>query len=379
MNRLQEIEQRLSSIKLEMDKPESNLEELNKEVDTLLEERKAIKEKIEQRKGMLDKISMGDGAVIKEFKEERNLDTNFTPASIEYRNAYLKNIRGLELNDVEKRAFSSASNSAGSVIPTQTANEIIKKMKQYAPLLGEITLLQVAGNVKFAVEGTKNDAALHTENNTISGDADTLTEVSLSSYEITKLVQVSKTVATMSIDAFESWLTDMLAEKVSAKISRYLISGTGSSEPAGVGSITWTDNTNQITVAKAVALTSANVQSLIALLPGSYDANGKFLMSKKTLFTDFMPLQDNSKNSIVTVQGNSYFVYGYPVMLDEDITIHEAYLGDFKKIVGNLSEAINIISGFDINTNSYKYLGCAMFDSKVADSSAFVHLAKATA
>lgn len=379
MNRLQEIEQRLSSIKLEMDKPESNLEELNKEVDTLLEERKAIKEKIEQRKGMLDKISMGDGAVIKEFKEERNLDTNFTPASIEYRNAYLKNIRGLELNDVEKRAFSSASNSAGSVIPTQTANEIIKKMKQYAPLLGEITLLQVAGNVKFAVEGTKNDAALHTENSTISGDADTLTEVSLSSYEVTKLVQVSKTVATMSIDAFESWLTDMIAEKISARISRYLISGTGSSQPAGVGSVTWTNNTNQITVALASSLTAANVQSLIALLPGTFDANGKFLMSKKTLFTDFMPLQDDSKNSIVKVVGNNYFVYGYPVMLDEDIALHEAYLGDFKKIVGNLSEAITITSGFDINTNSYKYLGCAMFDSKVADSAAFVHLAKATA
>ena len=64
-----------------------------------------------------------------------------------------------------------------------------------------------------------------------------------------------------------------------------------------------------------------------------YDRNGKFVMNKKTLFTDFMPLQDNSKNHIVTVQNNAYFVYGYPVLLSDYVADHEAFLGDFKKAV----------------------------------------------
>ena len=64
-------------------------------------------------------------------------------------------------------------------------------------------------------------------------------------------------------------------------------------------------------------------------------------------------------------------------MLESNVAIHEAYLGDFKKIVGNLSEDIVVKSDFDIDTNSNKFLGVALFDSKVADSDAFVKLAKA--
>lgn len=85
--------------------------------------------------------------------------------------------------------------------------------------------------------------------------------------------------------------------------------------------------------------------------------NGKFVMNKKTLFTDFMPLQDNSKNHIVTVQNNAYFVYGYPVLLSDYVADHEAFLGDFKKVCANLAENIGVKSAYDIDTNSYKYSG----------------------
>lgn len=378
MTRLQEIEQRLSAIREEMNADGANLDALNSEVDSLISERNAIRTEVEKRKGILNKIgsgALGSGEPIAQPEEQRSFDVS----SPEYRSAFFKKLRRLELTETEKRAFSSGASSAGAVIPTQTANEIIKKLKQHAPLLGEITLLQVAGNVKFAIENAKADAAIHAENATITAGTDTFATVTLGGYEIVKLVQISDTVSTMSIDAFESWLTDMLAEKIGEKIGVCLVNGTGTSEPAGVASAaTWGD-TNSITVTKAGSLTAANVQALIGLLDGVYDANAKFLMSKKTLFTDFMPLQDNSKNSIVTVEGKDYFVYGYPVLLESNVTVHEAYLGDFKKIVGNLAENITIKGDFDINTNSNKYLGVAIFDSKVADSDAFVKLAKATA
>ena len=376
MTRLQEIEQRLSAIREEMNADGANLDALNSEVDSLISERNATRTEVEKRKGILNKIgsgALGSGEPIAQPEEQRSFDVS----SPEYRSAFFKKLRRLELTETEKRAFSSGASSAGAVIPTQTANEIIKKLKQHAPLLGEITLLQVAGNVKFAIENAKADAAIHTENATITAGTDTFTTVTLGGYEIVKLVQISDTVSTMSIDAFESWLTDMLAEKIGEKIGVCLVNGTGASEPAGVASATTWGDTNSITVTKAGSLTAANVQALIGLLDGVYDANAKFLMSKKTLFTDFMPLQDNSKNSIVTVEGKDYFVYGYPVMLESNVAIHEAYLGDFKKIVGNLSEDIVVKSDFDIDTNSNKFLGVALFDSKVADSDAFVKLAKA--
>lgn len=295
-----------------------------------------------------------------------------------YRVAFFKRLQGKELSPEELTAYSSGASSAGAVIPTQTAEEIITKLKERAPLLQEITLLQVQGNVTFAVEGTNNAAAIHTENASITPAADTLVKVSLSGWEVTKLIQVSDTVKTMSINAFEGWLVDMLVESIADKISDMIINGTGSSQAKGIEKAnTWGD-TNSVTVAKTGSLSAANVQTLIGLLGGGYDANAKFIMSKKTLYTDFMPLQDNSKNDIVTREGRSYYVYGYPVLIDSRVTEHEAYLGDLKKYVANLAESVNVKADFDIDTNSNKYLGVAIFDGAPALGEAFVKLVKAT-
>lgn len=295
-----------------------------------------------------------------------------------YRVAFFKRLQGKELSSEELTAYSSGASSAGAVIPTQTAEEIITKLKERAPLLQEITLLQVQGNVTFAVEGTNNAAAIHTENASITPAADTLVKVSLSGWEVTKLIQVSDTVKTMSINAFEGWLVDMLVESIADKISDMIINGTGSSQAKGIEKANTWDDTNSVSVAKAGSLTAENVQTLIGLLGGGYDANAKFIMSKKTLYTDFMPLQDNSKNDIVTREGRNYYVYGYPVLIESRVTEHEAYLGDLKKYVANLAESVNVKADFDIDTNSNKYLGVAIFDGAPALEEAFVKLVKAT-
>ena len=149
--------------------------------------------------------------------------------------------------------------------------------------------------------------------------------------------------------------------------------------PKGIDKANTWGATNSVSVGASASLTAANVQALIGLLNAGYDRNAKFAMSKKTLFTDFMPLQNNSKNSIVTVQGNAYFVYGYPVLLSDYVADHEAFLGDFKKVCANLAENIGVKNAYDINTNSYKYSGIAIFDCQPAIGEAIVKLVKASA
>ena len=386
--RIKEIEARLAAIKQEIEQrgdamTAAEIDALEQETTQLTEERAGLIAAAEKRNGILDNIAKGAGVVIRTFQQTDNNGGATTPdnpsATPEYRSAWLKNIRRLPLNDAEKRAFSNASGAGAEVIPTQTANEIISKVKTLAPMLNEVTLLHVKGAVKFAIEGTNNAAAIHTENASITAAADTLTTVSLSGYEIVKLVQISDTVMTMSITAFESWIVNMLAEAIARKVEDLLINGTGSSQPKGIENANTWGASNSVTVAKAGALTAANVQTLIGLLPSGYDRNGKFVMNKKTLFTDFMPLQDNSKNHIVTVQNNAYFVYGYPVLLSDYVADHEAFLGDFKKVCANLAENIGVKSAYDIDTNSYKYSGIAIFDCAPAIGEAIVKLVKATA
>lgn len=383
--RIKEIEARLAAIKKEIEErgdamKAEEIDALEKETKELTEERAGLIAAAEKRNGILDNIAKGGGVSVRSFgkKEEDNTDPDDPFGTPEYRSAWLKNLRRLPLTDAEKRAYANASGTGAEVVPTQTANEIISKVKKLAPMLNEVTLLHVKGAVKFVVEGTNNDAAIHTENAAITPAADTLTTVTLSGYEIVKLVQISDTVMTMSIAAFESWIVDMLAEAIARKVEDFFINGTGTSQPKGIDKANTWGATNSVTVGASASLTAANVQTLIGLLNAGYDRNAKFVMSKRTLFTDFMPLQDNSKNHIVTVQGNSYFVYGYPVLLSDYVKEHEAFLGDFKKVCANLAESINVKNAYDIDTNSYKYSGIAIFDCQPAIGEAFVKLVKAT-
>ena len=381
--RIKEIEARLAAIKKEIEErgdamKAEEIDALEKETKELTEERAGLIAAAEKRNGILNNIAKGAGIVSRTFEQKQdNADPDDPFGTPEYRSAWLKNLRRLPLTDAEKRAYANASGTGAEVVPTQTANEIISKVKKLAPMLNEVTLLHVKGAVKFAVEGTNNDAAIHKENAAITAAADTLITVTLTGYEIIKLVQISDTVMTMSIAAFESWIVDMLAEAIARKVEDFFINGTGSSQPKGIDKANTWGAENSVTVTKAGSLTAANVQTLIGLLNAGYDRNAKFAMSKKTLFTDFMPLQDNSKNHIVTVQGNNYFVYGYPVLLSDYVKEHEAFLGDFKKVCANLAENINVKNAYDIDTNSYKYSGIAIFDCTPAIGEAFVKLAKA--
>lgn len=379
---LKQIEERLSS---DEDISEEDIKSLEERVNQLESEKQSIVSKAEKRRETLEKIKMGEiGEVKEKIEEKREVEKKMNEEreilnNAEYRTAFLKKLQGKKLSDEEERTMTSAAASVGAAIPTVTQNLIMKKLEQYAPLLNEIELLRVDGNVTFAVETDQTDGNIHTEGATITEDGEVLIPVSLTSYEITKYITISKTVAKMSIDAFEKWLTNMLARRIARKIIKLIISGTGTNQPTGVEKANTWGATNSVTVGKTANLTEANVTDLIALLPGAYDANAKWLMSKKTLYSDFRTLQDKSKNDIFVKENGKFYVDGYEVMLDDSVTLHEAYLGDFKMYAGNLSEDVTVDTDKKLSSNSFEYLGCAMFDGKPAIGEAFVKLVKATA
>ena len=386
--RLQEIKDEKKEIRkklenneeMELDSVEKRLADLEAEEKSLISKRE-IASKINIDAENVTEIQK------EEIKEERKMEREDLLKDSVYRRAFAKKLQGKELDEVEQRAYTSASNSGGAVIPTPVSDEIISKIKQIAPMLDEITLLRVKGNVTFAVEDVRNDAELHTENAKINSAVDKLARVTLAGYEITKLIQISKTVATMSINAFETWLVDMLAEDIARKIEDLIINGTGSSQPTGIAKAgsgdagAYVAGTDLVEVAAGTNVTYADITTLIGLLPGAYDRNAKFLMSKKTLYGVFMPLKDDAKYPLVVREGSNYTILGYPVRLSESVANGTAYLGDYKKMVGNLAEDITVASSehSSFGANAIDYLGCAIFDCKPALSGAIVKLEKKSA
>ena len=290
--------------------------------------------------------------------------------------------------DAEQRAYSTAASSGLPIIPETTANQIIKKMYEVAPILQRCRIFHVPGNMKFAVEGVNDDATLHTENAAIAAAGDTLTSVNLTGYEIVKLVKASRACSEMALSAFESYVVEIIAEAVARKIENYIFTGTGSNQPGGVKTAgkgtsgAYTDGTDQVTVGKDAALSEANVVSLYGMLGDGYERNAVWCMRKTTFFSSFFPLMNKSKNNLIEFANGKYYIMGNEVYFTGSVPASEAYLGDFSYIIGNYSQDITVVKSehSGLSTNSIDFLGSCVFDSKpAAGLGAFVHLAKATA
>lgn len=351
----------------------------NDALEARITEMEAIKAEMESRKEaaaeearQAEEVAEMKGEPIIKNEEEKKM---YDIQSKEYRDLWLRNLQG-RLNEEETRAYSASGTNA---VPTIVSDKFFEKMKKLAPMMNEITLLQVTGNLKFVAEGTRNTAAKHTENSALSAAADTTVSVTLGGFEFMKVLQISRTAKLMAIDAFEGWLVEMLAGDIARAIDDYIIND----ETNGIAALTWTSNENQIVNA---TYTYGKVCDLIALLPAAYDAEAKFLVNKKTLYTKIANIVDSAGNPIFvpdTVSGIGGRLMGYPVIVDDYVTTanNAVYLGKWTDVVGNLSEGIHVDSdesaGF--TANSIMYRGIAVFDSKPAKGDGIVRLVSTTA
>ena len=382
--RIAEINKRKAELRALLESgDEINLDEIEKELRALDTELQSI----ERRQAICDGLAGGTltgNEIHNPITEQRAAD-NFDFEK-EYRTAWLKTLMGKALTENEQRAYSTAANSALPAIPEQTANEIIKKMYEVAPILQRCKIFHVPGNFKFAVEGTNRDAALHTENGAIPAASDSLGSVSLTGYEIVKLVKASRATAAMTISGFESYIVEIIAEAIARKIENYIFVGTGSNQPGGVAqggkgtNGAYTNGTDQVTVAANANVAESDITTLYGMLASGYERNAVWAMSKTTFFTYFYALMNKSKNNLIEFANGKYYIMGCEVYFTGSLTLGVAYLGDYSYIVGNYSQDITVVKSehSGLSTNSIDYLGSCVFDSKaIAALGAFVKFVKA--
>ena len=351
------------------------LEERINEIEAIKSEIEARKQAAAEEARKAEKVAEMKGEPVIETQEERKM---YEVNSAEYRDLWLRNLQGnLTAEERANETYTSANSNA---VPTMVSDKFFEKMKKLAPMLSEITLLRVAGNIKFVAEGTRNTAdAKHTENSALSPAADTTVSVSLGGYEFMKVIQISRTAKLMSIDAFEGWLVEMLAGDIARSIDNYILNDSTN----GIDHLTWTSNTNQIV---NTTFTYKSVCDLIALLPAAYDAEAKFLTNKATLYGTIAQIVDSAGRPIFvpdTVTGIGGRLMGYPLVVDDYVNTSRKtlYLGKWTDVVGNLSEDIHVDSDESaaFASNAVMYRGIAVFDSKPAKGDAIVRLVSTTA
>ena len=377
----EQLIERRNAIAEELDAPEADLDALEAEVRAINEELEARKNNEAKKAEVRKAIANGEQPFekIKEFKEVTKMEERiFTPDTVEYRDAYMKNLQGKPMSIEERSALSGAS----YVIPTETLNKIYGKLEENQ-LIREIDALRIPGYVSVPTASTVNDASWIAMASASTDSSDAMGTVSLTAKKLIKTIEITADIQAMSIPAFQGWLVNKLAQKMEAAICAAIVNGAGSTTvPQGVGQC-------GITTSTAIAgATLAKLSAFMGGLKAPYHNGAIWVMSAENFFTYVLPLASDS-NGYLVQDGIGYRLLGHRVVLDDNVdackfksgstaeaaNADHIIFGNFKAgYVFNFGEGIQVEADNSVSfrSGSTVYRAMALCDGAVADKDAFV-------
>ena len=367
---VEQLEERKAAIGKELDNEGADLDALENEVRAINAELEARKEAEAKKAEVREAVALGEGEVIKTFVEEkRNMEKNFSIDSVEYRDAWLKELMGKELTAEERTAITGTD-----AIPTETLNKIINVLKENA-LLGKIDMMQIPGYVKIPIYATNNDATW-TDSSTDSQDV--IGNITLQPKQLIKTIEVPATVDKMSISAFERYITEALANKIESALQKAVIAGTGTTEPVGI----ITAATSKVGKFTKAAVTKADLLAEMGDLPSEYQNGACWIMPSKVFFSEVMAIADHNDFTNVN-NGFTYKLFGKDVVFDDNakVSTQDAILyGQPKAYHVNLGEGVKVDKDMSVGfrNNSAVYRGVCLADGNLDNSNAFVKYTRST-
>ena len=363
---MEQVEERLAAIDSELESEGADLEALNAEMDELRERKRSIIEAAEARREELADVA--SGAITKPIAEEVKMETRtFKPDSVEYRAAWLKDLMGRPLDAEERAAMSTID-----VIPTITENTIINFMKN-ADLLKYIDFTTYPGPVNIPNYTTNGDAAWSSSNE----QQDAIGHVALALYQLIKTVEMPRSAADMSIDAFEAKLAEALGNKIRVALQKAAIVGSGTGEPTGISG---TVGTATGTFTKA-AITKADLMKIMGSLGSQYQADAVWIMPTK-VFYEAMAVCD-LPGFVALSADLKPAIGGKPVVMDDNCIISSTdtvFYGCAKAYHMNVAGGINIDRDDSVGfkSNAVNYRAVCYGDGKLDAAAAFVKYTRAT-
>ena len=369
---VEELMERRDAIVAELDAPEADLDALEEEIRAIkaeLEERKAE----EARKAEIRaEVAAGAGKVVKVFREEETRKENkmYGVETREYRNAWVKNIVGRDL-DVEERA---ALTSAGAVIPTMTVNAIWDRLVKPAELLGRVDVTQFPSYVRFPKATTVNAATAQAVGGTINESSDVVSYADLVPNEYVKLLTVGADIDHMAIDAIHDWIVNNLTDSIRYAINKDILVGTGTNSLKGITASVSASST----ALTAAGVTKKDLMTIMAALGAQYHAGAVWIMTPGLFYGEVM--QITSLNDYVINEGFQYRLFGHDVILMSEALVSSKetiFFGDPKAYKVNIFKALEVKPFETATTTNLQFRGATLADGELLDTAAFVRFAKA--
>lgn len=362
---MDDIEKRMEEIRTELDGESPDIDALTEEVRKLKERKKELEDVAEKRRKLKEDVETR-GTTVRKFtdpEEKREYDAS----SKEYRNAFLKNMLGMDMTKEERAAFVHTTANTGNVLPTTMLNQIWDLVSKQHSIMGDITIYRT-GTILEVVKHTSIDqgAAKTVAENTANDDEqNTFAKVTLSGKDFSKSVDISYAMQRMSMDAFEQYLVneislsmgDAMAADVIAKIETDMTSG------------------NKVNSAAANTLTFKEIATLFGKLKrvGAVTVYA----TRATIYNYLVGMVDTTGRPIFQPSaqaGQEGTILGARIKVEDAVADNVLLIGDPKKFVYNMVQDIMVESDRDIKKHVTTYSGYARGEGALIDPDTFAQM-----
>lgn len=338
----EEIEARMSEIKVEMEADGADLSALNAEVDTLMEERAKLEARAAEKRSLLDKVANSDITPIAKVEERENImsevEIRNTPAYVEAYANYIKSG-----SDKECRSLLTENATNGTVPVPELVYDVIKTAWEREGVTALVRKSFLKGNLKVGFEISGSDAVVHTEGQAVNEETLVLGVVDLTPVAIKKWISISDEALDMTGEAYVRYIYDELTYRIAKKAADTLIAKI---EAAGTQSTATSVGVPAITESTIAQGTIAN-----AIANLSDEAVNPVIIMNKATWADFKAVQYAGKYAVDVFEGLN-------VVFNSSIkSFTAASTGDTYAIVGDLDQGalMNFPNGQEITVKRDDY------------------------
>ncbi len=320
-----------------------------------------------------------------------------------YRTAFAKTLMKRTLTadesdifaQVNHDAFATVANKASGnqvVIPTTMKQEIWQEMAELHPIIGEVDFTDVPGNLEIPKEtGNSGDAAWVDEDTAATSGTLSLSNITLAGHELVKAITVSWKLKTMSIDAFLTYITTKIAERMGAAIANAIVSGQGipgvgdtfKAQPYGIITrLKGETNTPQVvTYTHGGSVAYANITAALGKIKSGYMDGVKIYAKNSDIWNQLANITTTQKQPIFIPDPTGQTIgrlFGREVVEEDAIPVGSFLIGNVRRAyVMNRNQDVSIYTEEHTLARSTDYMGYAILDGDLLTTKAFVLIEEA--
>lgn len=303
------------------------------------------------------------------ISEKENTEMN---TSALYKQAFFNTLLGKELTVEQKNAFvhtTGLPDAKSLPIPTETLNEIWSLISEEHAITKDIRKIFS----KAVIEIPKHTAVVAGAATTVNEGAanadeqNTFTSVTLSGKDFSKTIDISYAALSMTIEAFEAYLKQEIAEGISGALADDVFAQID----------TDIADANKLETAAVGTMTYADIAGAFAKLKGVTNSKVAVYATRATVYNRLATLEDTEGHLIFQPNANAEiqgYLLGAPVKFDDSVAANRLYIGDATKIPYNVVQDIMVEQDRNIKTHVVTYSGYARMQGALIVPTAFSRL-----